>query len=250
MITTKNVQKSFGSLKAVDGISIEVQEDSTVGLIGPNGSGKSTLFNLITGFYSLDGGEIYFQGQRIDRLHPYEIAYLGLRRSFQVPRAAFNLSVMDNMLLAARSQIGENAIEGIVRLKSIISQRKNSLRKALDLLKMTELDRLANEPASHLSGGQRKLLTLARTMMAQPKAILLDEPVAGVNPTLANSLLEALEKFKKEYEVTFLIIEHNLAAISRISSKIIVMNAGQKLAEGTYEEIQQNEEVLEAYLTR
>ena len=248
MLDIKNLQKNFGSLRALDGVSLDVKSGSITGLIGPNGSGKTTLFNVVSGFYPKDGGEIFFKGERIDGLTPDEIAKRGLCRTFQIAKAPEKLTVLENMLLAANTQRGENPISALFKRRLVSKQERENLGKATELLTMLELDHLRNEFAGNLSGGQKKLLSLGRMLMRNPDLILLDEPTAGVNPTLANELLEVIRSLQEELKRTFLIVEHNMKVIANLCEKVFVLNFGKLLAEGTPQEIQQNEQVLRAYL--
>ena len=248
MLTIKNLSKHFGSLKALDGVSLEVEGDSIVGLIGPNGSGKTTLFNVVSGFYEKDGGEIYFNRDRIDGLPPNKIAKRGLCRTFQVSKAPEKLTVLENMLLAAKNQVGEGPFSALFRRHRVKKTEKANLSRAKELLEMLQLSGLKNDYAGDLSGGQKKLLSLGRIFMLEPDMILLDEPTAGVNPTLRVQLMEAIKQLQELEKRAFFIIEHSMKVISSICDKVYVLNFGQKIAKGTPEEIQKNEQVLEAYL--
>jgi ABC-type branched-subunit amino acid transport system ATPase component len=249
MLTIKNLEKRFGSLRALDDVSLEVEDDSIVGLIGPNGSGKTTLFNVVSGFYEKDGGEVYFKGERIDGLPPNKIAKKGLCRTFQVSKAPEKMTVLENMLLAAKRQLGENPFSALFMRPRVRKSEKANLDMALELLDMLQLSQLKNDYAGDLSGGQKKLLSLGRVFMLKPDMILLDEPTAGVNPTLRVQLMEAIRQLQKMERKAFFIIEHSMKVISNICDKVYVLNFGKKIAEGTPEEIQQNEQVLEAYLS-
>ena len=248
MLDIKNLQKNFGNLRALDGVSLSVESESITGLIGPNGSGKTTLFNVVSGFYPKEGGEIFFKGERIDGLTPDEIAKRGLCRTFQIAKAPEKLTVLENMLLAANGQSGENPISALFKRRLVFKQERENLGRATELLTMLQLAHLRNEFAGNLSGGQKKLLSLGRMLMRNPDLILLDEPTAGVNPTLANDLLEAIRRLQKELQKTFLIVEHNMKVVANLCEKVFVLNFGKVLAEGTPEQIQQNEQVLRAYL--
>ena len=248
MLDVKNLQKNFGNLRALDGVSLRVEKESITGLIGPNGSGKTTLFNVVSGFYPKDGGEITFNGERIDGRTPDEIARRGLCRTFQIAKAPEKLTVLENMLLAANGQRGENPIGALFKRRVISKLERENLGKAMELLAVLQLAHLKNEFAGNLSGGQKKLLSLGRMLMQNPDLILLDEPTAGVNPTLANDLLEVIRRLQKELKRTFLIVEHNMKVVANLCDRVFVLNFGKVLAEGTPEEIQQNEQVLKAYL--
>ncbi|MFQ5834614.1 MAG: ABC transporter ATP-binding protein [bacterium] len=249
MLTIRNLQKNFGSLKALDRVSLEVEGNSIVGLIGPNGSGKTTLFNVVSGFYEKDGGEVYFKGERIDGLTPDEIAKKGLCRTFQVCKAPEKLTVLENMMLAAKSQVGENPLSALFRRPRVSMFEKANLDRAMDLLEVLQLVDLKNEYAGNLSGGQKKLLSLGRVFMLDPDLVLLDEPTAGVNLTLTAELLKVTRELQKKEGKTFFIIEHSMKVISDICDKVFVLNFGKKMAEGTPEEIRQDEQVLKAYLS-
>ena len=248
MLKVIDIHKSFGGLKALDGVSLEVERGSITGLIGPNGSGKTTLFNVISRFYPKDAGEIYLEGERIDELRPNEVAGKGLCRSFQISQVPEKMTVLENMLLAPKGQMGEGLWNALFGRRRGRSQERQNLEKALHLLNSVELTDLRNEYAGNLSGGQKKLLALGRILMADPEIILLDEPTAGVNPTLIKSLMRLIEDLRNGGK-TFFFVEHNMKVISDICDKVYVLDFGRKIAEGTPREIQQNEEVLEAYLS-
>jgi len=248
MLVIKELRKNFGNLRALDGVSLTVERGSVTGLIGPNGSGKTTLFNVVSGFYAKDGGEIRFKGKRIDSLTPDAIARRGLCRTFQIAKAPEKLTILENMLLAANTQRGENPVSALFKRHSVNKLERENLDRAMELLTMLELAHLRNEFAGNLSGGQKKLLSLGRMLMRNPDLILLDEPTAGVNPTLANELLEVIRSLQEELKRTFLIVEHNMKVIANLCEKVFVLNFGKLLAKGTPEEIQQNEQVLKAYL--
>jgi ABC-type branched-subunit amino acid transport system ATPase component len=250
MLIVREVHKSFGGLKALNGVSLEVERGSITGLIGPNGSGKTTLFNIISGFYAKDAGEIYFKGRRIDGLPPHKIARMGLCRTFQISQIPQRMTVLENMLLAPQGQLGEGVINALFRYRKVLRQERANLEEALSLLELVGLFDSRNEYAGNLSGGQKKLLSLARILMADPDLILLDEPTAGVNPTLIKSLLEVIKRLQSERGKTFLVIEHNMKVISGICNHVYVLNFGEVIAEGTPDEVQRSEEVLEAYLGR
>jgi branched-chain amino acid transport system ATP-binding protein/neutral amino acid transport system ATP-binding protein len=249
LLSVRDVSKSFGALKAVDGVSLDVPANRIVGMIGPNGSGKSTLFNVVSGFYPADAGRVWFQGKRIDGLTPDVTARMGLCRTFQVSRAPERLTVLDNLLLAARHQRGEAPLEALFRRPAMRASEQQNLERARQLLKLLRLTRLKDEYASNLSGGQKKLLALGRALMREADLILLDEPTAGVNPTLVDDLLAAVERARQEEGRSFLIIEHSMKVIRNVCEKVFVFNFGRNLAEGTPEEIHRNEAVLEAYLS-
>ena len=247
MLEVVDLEKNFGGIKAVDGCSLKVEQGSITGLIGPNGAGKTTLFNLITGFYEPDGGEIWFSGERINGLSPHKIARRALTRTFQIPRELKEMTVLENLMVVPENQVGERIWNSFFRPGVVRRQERELRDEALEVLEFVELIDLANEYAKNLSSGQKKLLELARTLMAEPKMILLDEPGAGVNPTLMRKLTRNIENLRQRGK-TFFLIEHDMDLIMNLCDTVIVMNKGRKLAEGTPDEIRKNESVLEAYL--
>jgi ABC-type branched-subunit amino acid transport system ATPase component len=249
MLRVEKVYKSFGGILALFGVSFEVEANTITGLIGPNGSGKSTLFNIISGFYSKDRGEIYFQGKKLRNIEPYKIALMGVGRTFQISEAPEKMTVLENLLLAPKNQTGESVLNVFLHPLRIKNESKQHLEKAYEILHLVQLYDLMNEYAGNLSGGQKKLLSLARILMSDPLLLLLDEPTAGVNPTLIKDLIVAIKNLRDEKGVTILVVEHNMKVISEICDRVIVLDFGKKLAEGTPEEIKRNEKVLEAYLS-
>jgi branched-chain amino acid transport system ATP-binding protein len=248
MLEVKEVEKNFGGLTAVSDCSLKVEEGSITGLIGPNGAGKTTLFNVITGHYKPDKGEIVFQGQGIDGLLPHQIFHKKIYRTFQITREFSQMTVLENVMLMPDHQIGEKVWNTWFRPASVRRQEKAIKEKALEVLEFVELIDLKDEYAGSLSGGQKKLLELARSMMAEPKMVLLDEPGAGVNPTLMRKLIANIKKLCEEKKITFFLIEHDMDLIMNLCNPVIVMSEGKKLAEGTPDEIKKDERVLEAYL--
>jgi neutral amino acid transport system ATP-binding protein len=247
MLSVRNISKGFGGLRVLNRVSLEVKPQSVTGLVGPNGSGKTTLFNIISGLYPKDGGEIFFKGEKIDRLSPSARARKGLCRTFQVTKAPRKMTVLENMLLTAREQAGERVSRALFGWRKVCATEEANLERALKLLETVGLETLGNEYAANLSGGQKKLLALARALMANSELLLLDEPAAGVNPTLTVELLEVIRNLKKKGNTFF--IKHNMKVISAICDMVYVLDSGEKIAEGTPEEIQRNEKVLRAYLS-
>ncbi len=248
MLEVKFLEKNFGGLRAVDDCSLEVRKGSITGLIGPNGAGKTTLFNLVTGFHKPDGGEILFKGERIDGLPPHKIFRRKICRTFQITREFSHMNVLENLMLVPEDQRGERIWNTWFRPGFVREQEREIRDKALEVLEFVELIDLKDEYAGTLSGGQKKLLELAKTMMADPDLILLDEPGAGVNRTLMRKLVDNIRKLCSEKGFTFLIVEHDMDLVMSLCNPVIVMSEGQKLAEGTPEEIRSNKRVLEAYL--
>ncbi|VVB95234.1 putative branched-chain amino acid transport ATP-binding protein LivG [uncultured archaeon] len=245
ILQVQDVEKSFGGIKALDGVSLSVGENTIAGLIGPNGSGKTTLINVISGFLRQDKGRICFEGKDISSLLPFEIARLGMCRTFQLTRIFRGLTVLENMLVSSNMQ-NEGLCQLFFNRKKMIMQEKADELAAGEILEFLEIDHLKYEYANALSGGQQKLLSLGMALMADPGMVLLDEPVAGVNPTLANKIFEKvmLEKEKR----TFLVVEHNIDILMDFCDMIYVMNKGKIVASGTPGEIQDNETVIDIYL--
>lgn len=247
ILSVQNVKKHFGGVKAVDGASLELEEGEIAGLIGSNGAGKTTLFNLITGFLSLDSGKILFGETRIDGLSPYQIARQGIVRTFQITRALSRMSVIENMLLGPRNQTGESWWKSLFMLGKVEEEEEKSKDKALTILDFFELSHMKDEYAGSLSGGQKKLLELARALMVDPDLVLLDEPFAGVNPTLKEKLLEYIERLQKG-GLTFVIIEHDIPIVDKIADHLFVMDEGRIVAKGKLKDIKRNKKVLRTYL--
>jgi neutral amino acid transport system ATP-binding protein len=247
LLIAQGLSKSFGGIKAVNNATIEVNRGSITGLIGPNGAGKTTLFNLLSNFINPDRGEIVFEGQAVNHLPSYQIAQRGFIRTFQVARVLSRLSVLENMLLAAPQQTGENFFKVWLQQPKFRQEEKKNREKALAILDSVGLAAKADDYAGALSGGQRKLLEMARTLMSEPKLILLDEPAAGVNPTLIKQICQHIVNWNRQ-GISFLIIEHNMDVIMSLCDRVWVLAEGTNLAEGTPAEIQQNQAVLQAYL--
>lgn len=248
MLKIRGVNKSFGGLQAVSDCSLEVIEGSISGLIGPNGAGKTTLFNLITGFYKPDKGEIHFQGERIEGLPPDRIFHKRIFRTFQITREFEQMTVLENLMIVPPYQRGEKIWNTWFR-SGLVKRQENSIKeKALEVLRFVELIHLKDEYAATLSGGQKKLLELAKSMMAEPRLVLLDEPGSGVNPTLLKKLVQNIRRLCEEQKMTFFLIEHDMDLVMNLCNPVIVMSEGKKLAEGHPDEIKRDERVLEAYL--
>ncbi len=248
ILEVKDLTKEFGGLRAVNGCTLEVQAGSITGLIGPNGAGKSTLFNLITGFETPDRGRILFRGEDVTGLPPHRIFQRGLCRTFQIPREHRGMTVLENLMLVPPYQIGERLWNPWLRPRAVRRQEMGIRDRALAALEMVDMVAWQDRPAGELSGGQRKLLELARTLMADPAMILLDEPGAGVNPTLMRRLTAVIQRLREERGVTFLIIEHDLDLVTRLCDTVIVMSEGATLAEGPPDAIRRDPRVVEAYL--
>lgn len=316
ILEVEELRKTFGGITAVDGATFEVEEGTVTGLIGPNGAGKTTTFNLISGFYEPDSGEVRYRGRDLQEImapsrsekaiwtsssgisfaglgaglastagvagmtglgaaaaagavvgagtyygqehvkteylddkrnRPFQVARAGLSRTFQLTRELQGLTVLENLLLAPQEQSGENLLNAWFRQDTVASEEREIRERADEMLDLLELDHLRDEYAGNLSGGQRKLLELGRVLMTDPDLILLDEPVAGVNPSLTQNLLSRIEELRDQ-GYTFCIVEHDMEVIMNLSDTIIVMDQGKKLMQGTPEEVQADERVVEAYL--
>ena len=247
ILRTEEVMKTFGGIHALDGCSVEVRPGTITGLIGPNGAGKSTLFNVIVGLYAPEAGRVYFRGQRIDGQPPYRLVRRGLAKTFQIPRELRNLTVLENLMIAAKDVLGERIPNLVVRNRKAQKQNLQVQAKAEEVLRFAGLYDLRDEYAKNLSGGQKKILELCRSLMSDPTLILLDEPVAGVNPTLTVQLLDLIEQLRKQGK-TFFLIEHDMEVVMNRCDWIIVIHQGRKLAEGLPTEVKRNQRVVEAYL--
>ncbi|RLF19324.1 MAG: ABC transporter ATP-binding protein [Thermoprotei archaeon] len=248
MLTVDNVHKRFGGLKALDGVYMEVEKGTITSIIGPNGSGKSTLINVITALYEPDEGDIRFNGSSIRRLKPHQVFEKGIVRTFQVPRIFPRMTVLENMMLAPRRQTGEGITANFFRWKKVDAEEEEHAKKALEILKFLGLAHLKNELAMNLSGGQMKLLELGRALMADPTVLLLDEPVAGVNPTLARKIFDAITTLRREQGLTFLIVEHNVDLLVEYSDHLYVMHRGKVVLSGHPKEVIRSPKVMDIYL--
>ena len=241
------VEKRFGGLRAVDGVTAQLAEGELVGLIGPNGSGKSTLFNVISGVYRPDAGTITFRGERIDGLEPWAIFRRGVVRSFQNPRLFRGMTVLENALVPARNQKGEHLANAPFRTRWE-TQEKRLAADALEILARNQLEAVRLNWATDVSGGQMKLLEVSRTRMAEPKLLLLDEPTAGVAPKLAQEIFDGIAALRQEHGLTFVIIEHRLEVLLGAVERVLVLHQGRILFDGTPDEAVKDPAVLDAYL--
>ncbi len=248
IFVAEDVVKRFGGIRAVDGATMSVREGSITALIGPNGAGKTTFFNVITGFYRPDGGRATFQGKPVLGRPPYGIARLGMVRTFQITKALRRMSVIDNMMLAAPDQPGERLGNVVFRPRSSRRREREVRERAIELLEVFNLTKLAEEYAGTLSGGQRKLLELSRALMAKPRFLLLDEPMAGINPTLGRRLLDHMQRLRAEEGVTFLFVEHDMEVVMNHSDRVVVMAEGRVIAQGEPHEVRKDQAVIDAYL--
>ncbi|MFL2510627.1 MAG: ABC transporter ATP-binding protein [Alphaproteobacteria bacterium] len=250
MLEIKNINKNFGGLRAVNNASMKIEKGSITGLIGPNGAGKTTLFNTIAGVYAPDEGEIFLENQNITGLKPHNLFNKGVLRTFQIAHEFSTLTVLENLMMVPPNQYGENLIYAWFRNNDVKKQEEEIRTKAIEVIEFINLNHLTQELAGNLSGGQKKLLELGRTMMVDSKLVLLDEVGAGVNRTLLNDISDAILRLNKEKNYTFFVIEHDMDLIEKICDPVIVMAEGSVLFEGKFDEVKSNEEVIEAYLGR
>ncbi|WP_339107230.1 ABC transporter ATP-binding protein [Thioclava sp. GXIMD4216] len=248
MIRVENLKKQFGGFHAVDGVTLDIAKGSITGLIGPNGAGKSTLFNVIAGVHKPTSGQVFLDGEDITGLSPDSLFHKGLLRTFQIAHEFPSLTVRENLMMVPAGQSGETLWSALFQRKKIREEEAQLLKKADEVLDFLTISHLKDEKAGNLSGGQKKLLELGRTMMVDAKIVFLDEVGAGVNRTLLNTIGDAIVRLNKERGYTFCVIEHDMDFIGRLCDPVIVMAEGKMLATGAPDTIMQNEAVIEAYL--
>ena len=248
MIKVENLHRHFGGFHAVDGASLEIREGSITGLVGPDGAGKTTLFNVIAGVLPPTSGRVTMAGDDITGMSPHELFHKGLLRTFQIAHEFSSMTVRENLMMVPGSQSGETLWNTWFGRKRIADEERALQAKADEVLEFLTVDHLRDEKAGNLSGGQKKLLELGRTMMVDARIVFLDEVGAGVNRTLLNTIGDAIVRLNKERGYTFCMIEHDMEFIGRLCDPVIVMAEGKVLAEGTIDEIKANEQVIEAYL--
>ncbi len=248
MLRVDALTKDFGGLRAVDHCSFEVSQGTIQGLIGPNGSGKTTLFNLITGFLPATAGRTFFKEREITGQPPYAIARLGIGRTFQMVRVFRRMTVIENLLMAPHEQAGERLLPGILRTPRVRRQEREHIGRARDLLALVGLERAGNEYCGNLSYAEQKMIELLRALMTDPELILLDEPASGINPTLVNQILDHIRRLRDERGKTFLVVEHDMRVIMNLCDRIVVLDHGEKIAEGTPSEVSSDRRVIDAYL--
>lgn len=248
MIVVDDIHKKFGGFHAVDGASLEISAGSITGLIGPNGAGKTTLFNVIAGVLEPTSGQVTMEGEDITGLPPHELFHKGLLRTFQVAHEFSTMTVRENLMMVPGGQSGEKIWNAWIGRGKITEEERALLKKADEVLEFLTIDHLKDEKAGNLSGGQKKLLELGRTMMVDARIVFLDEVGAGVNRTLLNTIGDAIIRLNRERGYTFCMIEHDMDFISRLCDPVIVMAEGKVLAEGAADDIMKNEQVIEAYL--
>ncbi|MEM1429214.1 MAG: ABC transporter ATP-binding protein [Pseudomonadota bacterium] len=248
MIEVHDLHMHFGGFRAVDGASLKIEAGSITGLVGPNGAGKTTLFNVIAGNLKPTSGRVTMAGEDITGLPPHTLFHKGLLRTFQIAHEFSSMTVRENLMMVPAAQSGERLINAWIGRRQIAQEERALLKKADEVLEFLTIDHLKDERAGNLSGGQKKLLELGRTMMVDARIVFLDEVGAGVNRTLLNTVGDAIQRLNVERGYTFCMIEHDMDFIGRLCDPVIVMAEGKKLAEGTIAEIKANEQVIEAYL--
>ena len=248
MIAVVDLHMHFGGIRAVDGVSLSIEGGRITGLIGPNGAGKTTLFNVIAGVHRPTSGSVYLDGENVTGLKPHELCAMGMLRTFQIPQEFSTLTVRENLMMVPSGQSGENLLGVWLWPELVRSEEERVRAKAEEVIAFLEITQVADELAGNLSGGQKKLLELGRTMMADARVVLLDEVGAGVNRTLLHTLGDAILRLQRERGYTFCMIEHDMDFISRLCDPVIVMAEGAILAQGGAEEMKADERVIEAYL--
>ena len=250
ILQVNNLSKFFGGLEAISNCSLKIKKGSITGIIGPNGSGKTTLFNLIAGNLKPNKGSVYFDNEDITGIPSYELFSKGILRTFQIAHEFTNLTVLENLMMVPGGQSGELLVNALFKPRLVNEEEKKIKQKALEVIKFLNLTHLEKELAGNLSGGQKKLLELGRTMMVDAKIVLLDEVGAGVNRTLLKDIGSAILRLNKEKGYTFCMIEHDMDFISRLCDPVIVLAEGSVLFQGTSDEVKNNEQVIESYLGR
>lgn len=248
LLKVDNVSMVFGGLRAVSNLSMHIDEGELIGLIGPNGAGKTTAFNMITGVYTPTEGKVYFNGQQSSGKKSYQVTQMGMARTFQNIRLFSELSVIDNVKIAYNMHVTYNLADAIIRDGKYLSEEEFITQKALDLLKIFHLEEEAHEVAKNLPYGKQRRLEIARALATEPKLLLLDEPAAGMNPQETKELMEMIRWIRKEFNLSILLIEHDMGLVMGVCERIYVLEYGMKIAEGTSEEIKHNKRVIEAYL--
>ena len=248
MITVENISKNFGGIRAVNDVSLAIETGSITGLIGPNGAGKTTLFNVIAGVYQPTAGSVFLDGEDITGLAPHQLFEKGLLRTFQIAHEFSTLTVRENLMMVPAGQSGENLIDAWFRPGKIRAEEALLGTRADDVIDFLQLGQVADELAGDLSGGKKKLIELGRTMMVDAKIVFLDEVGAGVNRTLLHKIGDAIIKLNQERNYTFCLIEHDMEFVARLCDPVICMAEGSVLAEGTIDDVKNNEQVIEAYL--
>ena len=247
LISVNNLKKSFGGLKAVDVQELSFKEGELTSIIGPNGAGKTTFFDLISGFQNADSGSIFLKDKDISNAQPYKIARMGMVRTFQLTKVFDRMTVLENLMFSGSSIKNDSFFQSIISTSSSKKYEKGLKDKAFEIMKDLNIEKMSESYARELSGGQKKLLELGRSLMKNPELLMLDEPLAGVNPKLAEDLLEKIKNLSDQ-GITILMVEHNIEAVMKISERVVVLAEGQVIAEGSPQDVRNNNKVIEAYL--
>tara|TARA_B100000902_G_scaffold337475_1_gene338397 strand:+ start:1190 stop:1960 length:771 start_codon:yes stop_codon:yes gene_type:complete len=247
LIRISNLKKSFGGVKAVDVDDLNFQSNQLTSIIGPNGAGKTTLFDLISGFQDQDSGEIFYKDKNITNSQSYKIARLGMVRTFQLTKVFDRMTVLENLMFAGSKVTNDSLLESIMQLSKQKKYEDLVKEEAIKVMKHLNIEQMSNSYARELSGGQKKLLELGRSIIKKPEVLLLDEPLAGVNPKLSEELLEIIQNLSDQ-GITILMVEHNIEAVMKISERVVVLAEGALIADGQPQEVRENQKVIEAYL--